>query len=261
MVTSVRNVPEQRHRVLQRYSGAVVRRVIDRSHSEIAEHAHDWPMVSVFVLGAYTNTTEMDEKCISGPSILFYRGGATHRNIAGPHGFEQVEIEFDPTWLGVEHVPDTPVQRWISGSAVSLWRALRTATVTHSESGLRATLRQVLRATDCSSEARSPQWVRDTVSALRENPSLRVYDVAQSAGLHPSWTGNSYRRHTGENLRDTTSRLRVEQAAYLLRETDKSCASIALDSGFCDQSHMNRVFRKVLGRPPMEVRSDRAQFR
>jgi AraC-like DNA-binding protein len=46
-----------------------------------------------------------------------------------------------------------------------------------------------------------------------------------------------------------------------LRETSQPYASIALESGFCDQSHMNRTFRRVLGRSPAAVRDDRWGFR
>ena len=33
------------------------------------------------------------------------------------------------------------------------------------------------------------------------------------------------------------------------------------EAGFCDQSHMSRVFRRVLGRSPSAVRDDRREFR
>jgi len=41
--------------------------------------------------------------------------------------------------------------------------------------------------------------------------------------------------------------IRVERAACALRETNHSCAYIAHEAGFCDQSHMNRTFRRSLG--------------
>jgi AraC-like DNA-binding protein len=46
-----------------------------------------------------------------------------------------------------------------------------------------------------------------------------------------------------------------------LRETDKTGADVAQEAGFCDQSHMNRTFRRLLGRLPSAVRNDRANFR
>jgi transcriptional regulator GlxA family with amidase domain len=60
---------------------------------------------------------------------------------------------------------------------------------------------------------------------------------------------------------ETAARFRVERAARSLRETNHACAYIAHEAGFCDQSHMNRTFRRSLGRTPSEVRDDRAVFR
>ena len=57
------------------------RRVIDRSHTRVPEHAHDWPVVSVFVMGSYLNETDIGQRFIAGPSVVFYRAGAAHRRM------------------------------------------------------------------------------------------------------------------------------------------------------------------------------------
>jgi hypothetical protein len=78
----------------------------------VPEHAHDWPVVSLFVMGSYLNETDVGKTFISGPSAVFYRAGAAHRNTTAALGFEQIEIEFDPNWLGRGLVPTLPVVRW-----------------------------------------------------------------------------------------------------------------------------------------------------
>ena len=85
--------------MLRELSGASVRRVIDRKEAQLPEHAHDWPVLSLFVLGSYANHTEFGETRIAGPSAILYRAGASHRNVVGSVGFEQIAIEFDPAWL------------------------------------------------------------------------------------------------------------------------------------------------------------------
>src|SRR5882762_3719881 len=101
--------------MLRRFSGATVRRVIDRSNARVPEHAHDWPVLSIFVLGRYLNETELGETLIAGPSAILYQAGASHRNAVGPVGFEQIEIEFDAAWLGRALMPAAPVSRWLGG--------------------------------------------------------------------------------------------------------------------------------------------------
>lgn len=85
---------------------------------------------------------------------------------------------------------------------------------------------------------------------------INVARLAQRLGHHPFWLGQAYRSATGETLRDALSRKRVQRASRLLRETGQQAAAIALESGFCDQSHMIRVFQRVVGRTPAKVRAD-----
>ena len=247
---------------MRSFSGASVRRVIDRSHVEVPEHAHDWPVVSLFVLGSYLNTTEIGERFISAPSAVFYRAGAAHRNRVAAVGFEQIEIEFDPAWLGLGWLASVPVRRWIGGRAGTQARRLANACQGDlTEARLRAALQQLLEEANHEIKRESAGWIGTIRQQLNEDTSLRVRDLAKAVGRHPSWVGSAYRDATGEKLQETAARFRVERASCLLRETDQPYASIASEAGFCDQSHMNRTFRRVLGRSPAAVRMDRLRFR
>ena len=248
--------------MLLEFDGACVRRVVDRSDARVPEHAHDWPVLSVFVIGAYVNRTEIGETFIDGPSAIFYRPGARHRNTVGPSGFEQLEIEFDPVWLGYQVPTDTPVVQWLGGRSGAGARQIARLCVRETdENGLRAALRQYIEGL-CGEVRREPaSWVGKVTRRLKENAALKVCDLARELDLHPSWLGAAYKRAAGEGLQETAARFRVERAARLLRETDEPYAGIAVDAGFCDQSHMNRTFRRILGRSPSAVRDDRRNFR
>jgi AraC family transcriptional regulator len=248
--------------MLRKLSGASVRRVIDRSHARIPEHAHDWPVLSIFVLGRYSNQTELGEIVIAGPSAVLYRAGAAHRNIVGSVGFEQIEIEFDPAWIGFSLIPDAPVSRWLGGLTGAEARTLaRLCGQKAEEEDLRAALQRFLQRASSQTAHDSPGWVDKATQRLSEDTALRIGDLADELRRHPSWLGTAYRRATGEGLMETAARFRLERAALLLRETDQSGACIAIEAGFCDQSHMNRTFRRLLGRLPSEVRDDRSDFR
>ena len=248
--------------MLQRFDGVSVRRVIDRGLARVPEHAHGWPVLSLFVMGAYTNQTEIGEEFVSGPSAVLYRAGAAHRNLVGPDGFEQVEIEFDPAWLGSMAIPDVPVQRWVGSDVATQARSLADLCGQDpTENRLRAAVGRFLEHAGRQPLRPRPDWMDVVAIRLRNSPSIGVEDLAKEAHRHPSWLGQAYKRATGEGLLETAARLRVEHAARLLRETDQSFAAIAQDAGFCDQSHMNRTFRRILGRSPSAVRTDRAILR
>ena len=247
-------------RALPSFSGASVRRVVYRSDARIPEHAHDWPLLSLFVMGGVLTETELGETFTAAPAAVFFRSGASHRNVMGPAGFEQIEIEFDPTWLKHTKLPDAPVSQWAGGRARADARRLVQLCST-SEDGFRAALGDLLQKMNARETRAAPDWVGAVTQRLRADPSLSAIELAANVQRHPSWLGTAYRRATGEGLQETAARFRVERAAQLLRESDQSFAAIAADAGFCDQSHMNRTFRRLLGRLPSDVRSDRAAFR
>ena len=248
--------------MLRKFSGVSVKRVIDKSLAQVPEHAHEWPVLSLFVLGSYTNRTEIGERVIDGPSALFYRAGAAHQNVVGRDGFEQIEIEFDPAWLNAETVPCHPVTLWMGGVLSHEARSLaRLCTTDFSEERLRLALSAFLRLSGGPSYTSTLTWPHAVAKCLQEDPTLKVKALAKVVHRNPSWLGESYKRVTGEHILETAARMRVQRATRLLRETNRSCSDIAADAGFCDQSHMNRTFRRVLGRLPLAVREDRADFR
>lgn len=103
----------------------------------------------------------------------------------------------------------------------------------------------------------APSWGGRALAELAgDAPSTDV--IAQRLALHPAWLARAYRAWRGEGMAETVRRKRVEQAALRLRGGAAPLADIAADVGFCDQSHMNRAFRAVLGRTPLEVRREAA---
>jgi AraC family transcriptional regulator len=249
--------------MLKKFDGAIIKRTIDRSHACVPEHAHDWPMLSLFVFGAYSSDTETGRSFICGPSAVFYRAGAAHRNEASSDGFEQIEIEFDPAWLQCSRLPDDPVRRWEGGRAGAAARSLARHCVRQdaTEASLLEALRNFIDTASSERQRNPPAWVGTVARRLKEDTSLNVSDLAKDVSLHPSWLGSAYRAASGETLPESAARFRIERAARFLRETDEPYAFIASEAGFCDQSHMNRTFRRALGRLPSAVRADRYSIR
>jgi AraC-like DNA-binding protein len=249
--------------VLRRFSGARSIRVIDPSHAEVAEHAHDWPVLSLYVMGAYRNRSALGEIELNAPSVAFYAAGAAHANGAGPDGFEQIEVEFDPAWLGGDVTwPAIPVCRRVGPAGAAARTLARLwSSPSASEDALRTATGDLIRSAFAGSQARRPAWIDHVARRVSEAPGVRLGVLAAETRLHPSWLGQAYRVATGETVRQTATRRRTEVAARLLRETETPSAEVALEAGFCDQSHMIRAFRRALGRTPAEVRADRDGFR
>jgi AraC family transcriptional regulator len=65
--------------------------------------------------------------------------------------------------------------------------------------------------------------------------------------VHPVRLSREFRRAHHVTMTELITTLRVEQAAHLLRTTERGLAAIALDTGFADQSHLAKVFRRHTG--------------
>ncbi|OJF96429.1 AraC family transcriptional regulator [Pararhizobium antarcticum] len=79
---------------------------------------------------------------------------------------------------------------------------------------------------------------------------MTVADMAATVDLSESWFANVFKQTTGKSPLQWQLFKRIEQAKYLLRETDLSIASVAAQLGFSDQAHLTKVFRQVAGEPP-----------
>ena len=87
---------------------------------------------------------------------------------------------------------------------------------------------------------------------LRDNPTTA--DLAQAAGVSSSHLIRLFGEATGLSPRRYLFELRIEKARELLSTTEMPIAEIALEVGFFDQSHLNRVFKQIVACTPHEYR-------
>ena len=90
------------------------------------------------------------------------------------------------------------------------------------------------------------------------NQDLTLESLAQQISFSPYHFARLFRQATGESPHQFVLHLRVEKAQGLLKETDASLAHIALESGFANQSHLTRIFKRHLGLTPRAYRQDYA---
>lgn len=87
---------------------------------------------------------------------------------------------------------------------------------------------------------------------IRENlqEDITLTDVAKAACTSTFYICKLFKRHTGLNLTEYISRLRVERAKELLHNPQARVSEIAYEVGFQSLTHFNRVFRAMVGVSP-----------
>jgi AraC-like DNA-binding protein len=82
---------------------------------------------------------------------------------------------------------------------------------------------------------------------------LTIAQIAAVSGISPAYFSRSFKAATGHTPHRYLLNLRIERARELLA-TDMPIARIALEVGFTDQSHLNRVFTPIVACTPGEYR-------
>jgi AraC family transcriptional regulator len=105
--------------------------------------------------------------------------------------------------------------------------------------------------------SRIPNRVARTRARLEDRFAERcsLRDLARDEGVHPIHLAREFRRAYGESVGEALHRVRVEHASRLLLEAPRSIADVAASTGFADQAHLTRVFRRATGVTPARYRA------
>jgi AraC-like DNA-binding protein len=87
--------------------------------------------------------------------------------------------------------------------------------------------------------------------------SIRCEDLARVTRLSVSHFMRAFRESFGAPPHAYLMRRRMERAQGLMLTTDAALGQIALDCGLADQSHLTRLFRKLVGESPAAWRRAR----
>jgi AraC family transcriptional regulator len=86
---------------------------------------------------------------------------------------------------------------------------------------------------------------------------LSLSDLAGLSGASPHYFGDLFRQSTGMSPHRYVLVRRIERARELLRNPSLNVLDVALQTGFSDQSHFTKVFRRIVGMTPSQYRADR----
>jgi AraC family transcriptional regulator len=119
---------------------------------------------------------------------------------------------------------------------------------------------QTIRNSHASGRSGLAPWQINRVKIYVEenlDAQIRVGTLATISRLSRSYFSIAFKRSLGETLHAYLTRRRVARAQELMLMTDQVLSQIALDCGFCDQAHLSRVFRRLIGVAPNKWRRQR----
>lgn len=98
--------------------------------------------------------------------------------------------------------------------------------------------------------------IKKCVNYIHEhyNQNLTLDEVAEHAGLNPSYFSSLFKKDTGVNFSGFLMNLRIENAKQLLKNTNLPLVDIAVETGFDNQSYFSYVFKKSTSMSPRQYR-------
>ena len=108
-----------------------------------------------------------------------------------------------------------------------------------------------------SSDAPPPAWLLATCRFMDENyrSPITLDQLADRADISKGYLCRAFKKQVSLSVVQYLTERRIQHAVQLLQETDGKILAIALDSGFGDLCHFNRVFKKQTGVSPSAYRA------
>lgn len=247
--------------------GAIFTDLRHFSPRKLPMHSHELPFFALLLEGHYGERYRRQNMQFGPFTIMFRPAGIPHQDEIGPHGVRFFEIELRPSWqkrlAECSAALDTARDDFCGGPlfwlGMKLFREIESSTAPDDlsvETLLAEILIHAARAPRPESK-HTPPWLSRILEKLKTEHCRRLTlgELAREAGVHPVHLSRVFRRRVGEGISEYVHRLRVRTACERMLAPHASLAELSFSTGFADQSHFTRSFRKFTGMTPAAFRS------
>jgi AraC family transcriptional regulator len=236
------------------------------SHLRLPLHAHEHPYFSFVLAGCYRERHEDGTRCCNPQTLVFHPAQERHSDVFLATGGRCFNVQLDEPMLrrsdsgGIRlEVPIVCHRGAATKTAARIFREFY-----HFDEVSPLVIEGLtleLIAEICRQKAKEthhvPSWLARSRDLLKDRfrDSLSLDEIGKAVAVHPVHLAKSFRRHYGCTVGEFVRELRVRFAQRELAQSTRSLAEIALDAGFCDQSHFCRTFLRWTGLRPSQYRS------
>jgi AraC family transcriptional regulator len=233
---------------------------------DVPRHSHQHAFFYIVLEGAYTDRIGSQTLSCSPSSLVFHPEADEHSHHFESNGGRCFNIDVGPIWIERLQQHEVYIQRpvlfdkgAVGGLASRLYMEFLQSdplSFLVMEGLALEILSEASRCIRSHSDSRPPHWMRHVLDLLHSHftSTLTLEEIAGTVGIHPVHLARTFRQHQRCTVGDYLRRLRIESACQLLAHSSKTLLDIALDTGFSDQSHFNRTFKRIVGYTPLEYR-------
>jgi AraC family transcriptional regulator len=245
--------------------GAIFTELRHTSPRKLPSHSHELAFFGLLLEGEYGERYLHQETQFRPFTLMFRPGGIPHQDEIGPHGVRLFEIEVRPRWhrqledcsAALDRARDDCHGGELLWLGMKLFCELHGADDDLSVESLLAELLASAARTPQENFKQPPVWLTRVVEklAVEHSHQLTLDELSSEAAVHPVHLSRVFRKFVGEGIGEYVHRLRIRAACEQMLAPGISLADISLATGFADQSHFTRAFRKVTGMTPAAFRT------
>ena len=106
---------------------------------------------------------------------------------------------------------------------------------------------------------KTPAWVKELKDIIQDqiDTNITLKQLSKDLDINPAYLSREFSKHFNDlSFGDYIRKLRIEKAIEYLSSSDYSLTKIAYLTGFSDQSHFSRIFKKHTGQNPLSYRKN-----
>lgn len=106
---------------------------------------------------------------------------------------------------------------------------------------------------------KTPGWVKELRDMLQDqiDTNITLKQLSKDLDINPAYLSREFSKYFDDlSFGEYTRKLRIEKAIEYLNSSDYSLTKIAYLTGFSDQSHFSRIFKKYTGQNPLAYRKN-----
>ena len=226
--------------------------------TKVANHFHGKPYLCLLVSGSYQEKSYKDSEIIKTGTTLFRPANYEHaNNFSNDKGVcLNIEINNPEKYMLLNDFKISEINPQMKAS-IDVYKLLYFLMNGVSKDILNITCYEsIFSHFDFSPIKGKLNWIYKIKEQIRENPFaiISLSKLSIEFGLHPNYIVRKFKEVTGYKLSDYLNKTRLENSLPKLVSSTKNLTSIAYDSGFYDQSHFAKNFKKYFIVSPKEFR-------
>ncbi len=241
-------------------SSSVISEIIHTRGRKLPSHSHELAFFSLLLDGSFSETYGRKSFSYRPMTISWHPSDVYHKDEIGKNGgrFFSVEIQAKglETLKEYAKIPEdffeesTPLV-WLACRLYHEFKNWQICSELVAE-GLTLEMLGHSARKNISLEKRPPKWLNLVIEKLNdefiETPTIE--ELAIIADVHPVHLAAVFRKFHNQTIGEYIQNLRIKYASSLLLNEEIPLSEIALSSGFSDQSHFTRTFKRNTGMTP-----------